>query len=239
VYQRLRDEIVGGALAPGQRLVELDIARRMRTSQGPVREALVRLRAEGLILSLPHTGSFVSEISMEEARDAYQVRAMLERHALKLALPRMTQDAFTELERETQAMTRAVRRRRLAENIAHDMSFHRRIYEWAGSPTLLQLWDVLEVKIRKFAVVATVPLFRHDPLRGANSHYALLAKMKAGYSPDLEAELDHHLAMIWLTTEDLMEGNRVSSPVTPGGAAVDGGNSRSRRVSQSSAPPNT
>jgi DNA-binding GntR family transcriptional regulator len=84
------------------------------------------------------------------------------------------------------------------------MLFHRRIYEWSGSALLLQFWEAIEVKIRKFAVVATPPVFA-DPLRPVRHHYKLIDEMRNGYSAALEAVLDEHLALIWMTADELDE----------------------------------
>lgn len=207
VYQRLREEVFSGVLQPGDRLREIEVAARMRTSQGPVREAFARLREQGFIISLPYRGSYVTEISIEEARDAYAVRAVLERLALQHALPRMGPEEFGELERDVAAMAEAAKEGRLADQIELDMQFHRRAYEWSGSSTLLQLWNVVEIKIRKFTIVATPPVFTDDPFRGVVSHYPLLERMREGYSLELEAELDRHLSLIWMTSGELEEAN--------------------------------
>ena len=201
VYQRLRDEILSGELGPGHRLAEVEIATRMGTSQAPVREAFARLREQGLLISLPHRGSYVSDISAEEARDAYAIRKVLETYATRQALLHIGKKEFALLEKEIGLMVAAAERRNLADNIAHDMRFHRLIYEWAGSPTLLGFWNTIEVKIRKFAIIATPPVFE-DPMRPVASHYMLLERMKEGDSPELEAEIARHLELIWLGTED-------------------------------------
>lgn len=201
VYERLREEILTGELRPGDHLAEIEIATRMGTSQAPVREALARLREQGLLISLQHRGSYVSEISTEEARDAYAVRKILEIPTTRQALPHMSKAEFVLLERDIEAMVAAAKRKNLAENIAHDMRFHRRIYEWSGSPALLRFWDIMEVKIRKFAIVATLPVFA-DPLRPAESHYPLLDRMKEGDTPELEAQIVRHLEVIWIGTQD-------------------------------------
>lgn len=209
VYQRLREEMLSGTLPAGARLREVEIAERMRTSQGPVREALARLREQGLIISFPYRGTFVSDISQAQAQDAYAVRVVLERFALQLALPRIGAKEFAVLARDVVVMEKAMKAGDLAGNVARDMRFHRRIYEWSGSPLLLQLWDIVAARIRKFAVVATPPVFSEDVLRGVRSHLPLLERMREGYTPELEAELDRHLSMIWLTSEELEE---VASP---------------------------
>lgn len=205
VYATLHGWISNGTIKPGDRLREIELARRMRTSQGPVREALARLRAEGLVVSFAHRGTYVSAISEEEARDAYDVRALLEREALRRALPHMGQVEFDRLEKDVLAMEKAASAGRLADNLNHDMRFHRRIFEWSRSPALLQLWDLVEIKIRKFAFVATPPVFKDDPLAGVRSHLPLLEEMRRGYSSRLERALDSHLALVWMSAEDLRE----------------------------------
>lgn len=200
VYLQLREQILSGQLGPGDRIAETEVAQRMGTSQGPVREAFTRLREQGLLISFTHRGSYVSEISVDEARDAYAVRRVLEREALRLALPKMDEAQYAQLQQDIQDMETAVLSEDMAANLARDMRFHRRIYEWSGSPTLLQCWKIIEIKIRKFAIVASPPLFE-DPIRPVRSHYALLEQMKAGYSSELEAELDRHIAAIWLRQE--------------------------------------
>jgi DNA-binding GntR family transcriptional regulator len=177
----------------------------MGTSQGPVREALARLREQGLIISFPYRQTIVSDISLAEAQDAYAVRAILERAALQLALPQLGPKEFAILGRDVTLMEKAMKQGDLAGSVACDMRFHRRIYEWSGSPLLLQMWDTVAVKIRKFAVVAAHPVFAKDELRGVRSHHPLLELMKKGYSSELEAELDRHLSLIWMTPKELKE----------------------------------
>lgn len=205
VYQQLREDILSGRLRPGDRIAETEVAHRIGTSQGPVREAFTRLREQGLLISFTHRGSYVSEISVDEARDAYAVRATLERQALRLALPAMDESHYEQLQEDIREMESAARNGDVAGNLARDMRFHRRIYEWSGSPTLLQCWGIIEMKIRKFAIVASPPAFE-DPIRPVRSHYALIEQMKAGYSPELEAELDRHLSAIWLSAQQLADG---------------------------------
>lgn len=201
-YQQLRAEILNGELPAGTRLAETETARRLGFSQGPIREALSRLRADGLVISFTHRGSYVSEISIDEAQDAYRVRSVLERFALQLALPNMGNAEFRDLERMIENIESAAKARDLARNVACDMQFHRRAFEWSGSVTLLQLWENIEVKIRKFAIVATPPVFDAS-LVGVRDHYRLLEAMRQGYSRKLEEALDRHLALIWMTKNEL------------------------------------
>src|ERR1700761_5208333 len=87
VKQELLRKIMQGELPPGTRLVELQIARDLNTSQGPVREALRELEAMELVTTEPYKGSRVREVSANDVREAYVVRAALEELAGRLAAP--------------------------------------------------------------------------------------------------------------------------------------------------------
>jgi len=196
IYGQLREEILRGDLRPGDRLTEQEIARRMGTSQGPVREALARLRAQGLVLALPHRGSFVSEISADHARDIYQVRLLVEREAARLAFPRITEADVDALRARVEILVAHADDQDFLATIGRDMSFHRCIFELAGSPTLLGFWDILETQITKFVAVASPAIFR-DPVRIAKTHYPLLDAIAARDVARFAEELEAHVFRIW------------------------------------------
>jgi DNA-binding GntR family transcriptional regulator len=200
VYEAIRDEIVSGVLRPGDRLGEVELAKRMGTSQGPVREALARLRSQGLVDAYPHRGTFVAELTIEEARDVYETRALIERRALALALPLLREDDYALLELDIEAMKRAARAKDMVQLVAADMGFHRRVVAASGSPTLLRFWDLIEAKTRKFAATYSLTVFA-DPLEPVESHHRLIQRMREGYGPGLEQELDLHLGAIWASGE--------------------------------------
>lgn len=81
VSNKLRDSILVGALAPGQKLVERDLSENLGVSRTLLREALQQLQAEGLITNVLHRGPSVAIISMQDARELYEVRELLERRA--------------------------------------------------------------------------------------------------------------------------------------------------------------
>jgi DNA-binding GntR family transcriptional regulator len=85
VYKRLRTEILECAFPPGHILKQEELAKRFNASRVPVREALVRLDAEGLINLRPRRGYVVSSLSPDEIREIFDIRAVLEEHAGSLA----------------------------------------------------------------------------------------------------------------------------------------------------------
>lgn len=96
-YARIREAIVEGRYRPGQRLIEQRIAEEIELSRTPVREALRRLEAEGLVVSEPNRGAAVRSVSIDELTDLYELRARLEAYAAELAADRADDDARAEL----------------------------------------------------------------------------------------------------------------------------------------------
>lgn len=78
VAQKLREAIMSGTLKPGQRLVERELCEMTGVSRPSIREALRLLEADGLVNTVPHRGPMVSTISLEEAKQLYAARAVLE-----------------------------------------------------------------------------------------------------------------------------------------------------------------
>ena len=99
VYQHLRQQILGNAFPPNAALPEKTLASQLNVSRVPVREALHKLAADGLVTLKPRQGAFVSSLSPRQFLDAYRVREALEDLAIRLALPNLTHDDLAELGR--------------------------------------------------------------------------------------------------------------------------------------------
>ena len=95
-----------GAVTPGQRLVESEIARQMGVSKAPVREALRNLETLGLVVSSPRRGTFVTSLSATLASEAFSFRTLIECYAVRLAVPKLVDGhlrAMAELDRASDA----------------------------------------------------------------------------------------------------------------------------------------
>ena len=98
VFNTLRQAIITGEFAPGERLMEISLANRLGVSRTPVREALRQLELEGLVRIIPNRGAFVEGITKEDVKDIYEIRARLEGLCAKWAADRITKDQIAELE---------------------------------------------------------------------------------------------------------------------------------------------
>ena len=152
VARTLEDEIVSGAIPPGLLLRQEHLCERFGVSRTPVREALQRLEALGLVTALPNRGARVRSISSAELREAFLIRAELEGLATAHAAPRMTpndlarldfaEERFAELTLEMRAQMRSgdLRNSRLVVGwMAANHAFHDVIYEVAALPRVEQL----------------------------------------------------------------------------------------------------
>src|SRR5918994_7649165 len=94
----IREAIIDGRLAPGQRLKEEELARELGMSRTPVREALLMLQSEGLVESIPRRGATVRSYAVGDLDDVYQLRALLEGYAARRAAGRISADDVVRLE---------------------------------------------------------------------------------------------------------------------------------------------
>jgi DNA-binding GntR family transcriptional regulator len=179
-YAEIRDRILSGRLLPGTRLVEVDLATELDVSRTPVREALRRLSAEGLIEMLPNRGATVRSWTDRELHDIYQSRAQLESLAAELAAERMDGEALTRLEQLCDDMEACGvdpdrdGRDRLTEL---NTDFHDTIRHAAQSPTLTSMiHGVAQLPL----VRATFHRYsREDLERSRNHHREMIAALRA------------------------------------------------------------
>jgi DNA-binding GntR family transcriptional regulator len=145
VLVQLRQLIMSGALAPGSRIDQADLAQRFGVSVVPVREALARLQSSGLVRIVPHRGVFIESLSAGELVDIYNVRELLEEHAARLAAANLTDKDVDLLQSITDRMEVAAEARDYDTFLALNRDFHFTIYRAARRPYMLQiigqLWD--------------------------------------------------------------------------------------------------
>src|SRR5215218_1634680 len=99
VYEVLREGIIKGVFQPGERLRQDQLAGAIGVSRIPVRSALMQLESDGLITFNPYRGAVVNKLSADEMREIYELRAVLEAHALRKAVSAMTPERLAHLER--------------------------------------------------------------------------------------------------------------------------------------------
>ena len=134
--QQLRERIFSGELAPGQRLLVEHLKVELSMSPTPIREALRVLQSEGVIVHKAHHGMVVARQSVEDVQEICDLRAVLELHALELAIPKMDEQTLTALEQLQADFASANERGEITQAIAINYDWHWLIYRMAGSSRL-------------------------------------------------------------------------------------------------------
>ncbi len=138
-YDSLKEAIVKGDIAPGQRLIESQLSTQMNVSRIPVREAIKKLEQDGLIERTDKRGFIVKDMSREEIEETLGLRALLESYAAYLATERMTKVLFKKLEDSIAAYRQSLEVGDTEKLMQHNTQFHEIIYKTAGSQKLYAL----------------------------------------------------------------------------------------------------
>jgi DNA-binding GntR family transcriptional regulator len=146
VYDRLRHWILEGPLEPGEIIRDAQIARALGVSRTPVREALLRLQAEGLIETSPARWTRVAPLKLDQAGNLYAVGAALDALAAEQATPRLTEAHFVEMQR---ANDRCRQTTDPTELQAADEAFHGAYYRAAANPIIETILDNVLFEIRR------------------------------------------------------------------------------------------
>lgn len=136
----IRQAISRGALKPGQRLMEREIASQMGMSRAPVREALRQLETEGLVVSEVHRGTFVAELSAKDITEICALRAAVESMAARIVTEQASPEMLARLQQAVNEMTQAANAGDLSRLAALDMSFHETLCRASGNSRLLETW---------------------------------------------------------------------------------------------------
>lgn len=188
IYRILRERIVRNDLKPGNRISEAEIARRYAVSRQPVREAFIRLAAEGLIAIRPQRATVVSKIAHAAVLDARFLREAIEADIVRL-LAKHPDPALVATLRDGLARQRAAVNAPQAF-IQLDESFHRTLAEGAGKGGAWRLIEGLKSQMDRVRFLS----LGHIPVaKLIDQHGAIVDRIEAGDLPGAEAAIRHHL----------------------------------------------
>lgn len=194
-YLHLKQRILSRDYAGGSLLTEGEVADAVGVSRTPVREAMLRLSAEGLLRLYPKRGALVVSLGADEVRDILEARELIETHAVELVLDLAEGGLLDELDARLAEMRRHVRRRDVQGFIRADREFHRAIVAAAGNSILTKLYDSL----RDRQLLMGAVLMRGAPGLSAASveeHALILDAMRAGDRTVLRQAVMGHLATV-------------------------------------------
>ncbi|HEY9477987.1 MAG TPA: GntR family transcriptional regulator [Microbacteriaceae bacterium] len=214
-YHALRDEIVDWELPPGTVLAEVEQSQRLGISRTPLRAALARLTADGLVAPQAGRGLVVTDVSLENIRELFEVRRALEEQAARLAAERGSTEVFEALERELLAVSSLLEDADPARRAYYDLvrRFDEAVDDAVGNPYLVTALRGLRTHLARIRRHA-----KDDPgrLRGAAAEHLTIVQAIIAHDAELAAHATHvHLHRALRSALDTTSTTPISDTVRP------------------------
>jgi len=213
VEAQLTRAIVEGRLAPGARVFEADIARRMGVSRAPVREAARRLERQGVLVARPRHGFAVRTITVREIDDLFELRISLEMTSIELACRRADDAGLARLQALVQQMVRESTTHPQHHRIGTDLAFHTLICELSGNAQLHRVFSNIQTEMRM--IIALFDAFSRDPTTMARTHQPIVDALLSRDPAAAHAAMRLHLEDAWQHVRALFVEQHGAAPPPP------------------------
>ena len=200
VINALKDAFFSGQLKPGDAIVERELARQMNVGTPVVREALISLQGQGFVRRVTNTGTFVTQFSLDEIKQLYQLRVELETLAFAWARTRVTKAELRELKTLVDSVVEAGENGNTREFLERDYKFHQRCWALSGNAYLAETLDRLMAPLFAFVVFASGVSLTASMGR---EHYELVRALQDLHEPEFSSVVRNTLsgfASRWLST---------------------------------------
>lgn len=191
VFNTLRQAIIQGEFQPGERLLEITIAKKLGVSRTPVREAIRMLELEGLVVMIPRRGAEVAKITVKDLKDALEVRMAIEALSVKLACERLDNESELELKRANIAFKEAINSKLVPAIVQTDEDFHNAIYKASKNQKLISLAQNLREQVYRYRVEYVKDFSYHDKL--IREHDLITMAILKGDQKTAEQIMNEHI----------------------------------------------
>lgn len=190
VYERVKAMAVAYELKPGERVNEVEVARRLGASRTPLREALNRLSAEGLLRSVPGKGYYCRDLDVDEVFQLYELRKTIEVAAVRLAVERARNEDIDALVAFLAQTGPDPGGRSTGELVDLDETFHERLLAMSGNRQMQRVLQNVNARIR---FVRWIDMHRGDRRKTQLEHADLLRALKRRDAAKCVALLEKHI----------------------------------------------
>lgn len=194
VYATIKEAILELELPPGSSLVEDELARQLETSKTPVRDALLALERDGLVTKIPYKGTYVSGVSQTDITEIFELRAVLEGLAARLATRSFSPKELDEAEKLLDAADEARNRGDAESASKYGAAFHAIVHRRAENRLLIPILDKLEEQLRRLRHLSDQLSGRLE--KSGRQHREILAALRTGDPVRAEAAMRNHLESV-------------------------------------------
>jgi DNA-binding GntR family transcriptional regulator len=202
VASRVRDMIIEGALAPGARIYEEQLAKTLGVSRTPMREALKTLASEGLIELAAARGAVVKRFSPKDVRDMLDVLAVLESFAARLACKGASDEQIAELRALHERMAAFFKARNRLEYYKLNQDFHSGILRLSGNAALQSAHLAIQARLKRIRYIGnSEPRKWNDAM---SEHEEMVRRLEARDAEGLAAILALHMEHTWERVKEIL-----------------------------------
>jgi len=204
IYGRIKERFLRGEYLPGSRLLEDELAREYGISLTPVREAMHRFQAEGLVVRKEHSALYVRTFTLEEARNVYEMRMLLEPYAIELATQRFDPAWLDKVEAIEAEQKAGVAVRDFPRVQRTNYYLHVAFAEGSCNPILVEMIERLWVFVPVLRAVA----WTHDPASVrfvAEEHAEIIAHLRHQRADEAVAASRRHVEGSWERVRQTLE----------------------------------
>jgi len=221
VYDELAAAISSGRLPPGEKLVIDALARDFNVSITPVREALMRLKREGLVLEVPYSGVYVSKLDLDELRELFLLRGVLEGYGAHLAVEHVTEADLAALRRQYEDLDRAATRGDVAAFREGNLRFHALMLAPAPGRALQDVITLLVRNTERYRAIGDRHLDRTYLEAASADHRRVMAAFEARRGEEVETLARAHALTFVTHLERCLRTEGAGGQAVPASASPD------------------
>lgn len=205
VAEQLRDSILSGRFAPGERLVEAELARELAISRGPVREALALLEKDGIVVNVPRRGKFLPAFDGATIAEIYSLRKVIEPYAIELLIGSLDEAKVAALTQSLDSIRASAQSGDVLGLAQRDIDFHNRLYELAEHQLLYKVWT--EAISGKLRMLLNVTVRTHPLPTTVDNHRVIVDAIKAKDVHGARRLIVDHIDDAWQRAASALEQN--------------------------------
>ena len=202
VFESIRNAIVEGQLLPGERLMEVQLARELGVSRTPVREAIRKLELEGWVKMETRKGAYVTPLSIRDFVEMMQIRGALEALVAKLSAENATQADIDLMHESNNKFKEAAKNNDIAGIVEHDIEFHEALYQSSGTAHLIKMLHSIREQLKRIRVEYVQTIDDKVPLIG--QHESIIEYIEKHMPLEAQQVAEKHISITEKEMLDIM-----------------------------------